>query len=267
MDRLLFETVCKERFGALPIDCGAAIPGVDSDEAWREWDMQPTTPDQLRIEDYLDACGVAGKRILHIGCGNSRLARRFHRRARAIVGTTIARSELEHGVALGLARYEVRLENKFDGHPRTGEVFDFVVDNNPSTFGCCMNHLARMLEDYAGRLGPEGQIVTDRVGLGWLRSDDSHPRWSFDFDDLAALGPVFGLRAWRMDANVIVLARDRPRPPGRAGMLRVAVRRAALRMKARAAWFDRRPTSAFVAFRSILHAPLIVNLAQDRFRR
>jgi hypothetical protein len=49
---------------------------MSSDPALRNWSQKWTTPDQLRIERYIDRFDLRSKRILHIGIGNSGLARR-----------------------------------------------------------------------------------------------------------------------------------------------------------------------------------------------
>jgi hypothetical protein len=91
------------RFPSLPLDCGKECdPGIVDVAQWRDWTRMETTPDQLRIEDYLDCFDLADKRILHIGIGNSGLARRFSRRALEIVGTTVVEAEALQGACLAL---------------------------------------------------------------------------------------------------------------------------------------------------------------------
>ena len=214
----------KRRFAELPINCGAPLqPGVDEVEKWRDWTALPTSPDQLRIEEYLSALDLGGKRILHIGAGNSGLALRFSDRAKEIVGTTISAAEAAHGAKLGLPNYRVAIHNKYSGDD--GAIagrFDFIVDNNPTTFCCCLEHLAAMLEFYAAHLAPGGQVVTDRVGLSWtVSSPGANRRWGFSFDDLAQMAALAGLCAYRANGYVYLLAREAPRrPPLMARMAR-----------------------------------------------
>jgi hypothetical protein len=199
-----------ERFRALPRDCDRAEPGLVDSEPWRDWTRIRTTLDQLRIEDYLDLQDLRGRRILHVGIGNSQLARRFHARAREIVGTSIVAAEVANGRSLGLANYRPVLHNKYGGRAAGIEGrFDFIVDNNPSSFSCCLGHFAAMLDFYAGRLGDEGVLITDRVGLAWTDLPGGSPRWSFSFDDLAAAGGIVGLQASRLDRNLYALANRR----------------------------------------------------------
>jgi hypothetical protein len=194
-----------DRFSALPLTCGNdASPGLDEVEEWREWSHQDTTPDQRRIEDYLDTWDLTGLSILHVGIGNSQFAARFSLRARRIVGFTLSRLEAQQGERLGLPNYRPVVCNKYrrDAFKHLDR-FDIVVDNNPSTFACCRRHFIDMMSSYARLIEPTGMLVTDRVGLGWVVSTPgAHPRWSFDFADWAAIGSLYGLHASAVDEYV-----------------------------------------------------------------
>jgi len=225
----------RTRFAGLPLDCGQDDdPGVLDAEEWRDWSAQPTTTDQWRIEAYLDRFSLRGKRILHVGVGNSGLARRLHRDVAEIVGTTVVPAECRHGESLDLPNYRVLLHNKYLAAGAPAGPFDFIVDNNPTTFGCCLKHLRAMLESYAAALAPGGRMVTDRQGLGWVSAGPGqNPRWAFDFDDLAAVAPLAGLGAWRHDETIFLLAKRPPAAPGAlSGLVRLGhrIRRKARRM-------------------------------------
>lgn len=221
-----------ERFKGLPWSCDQQVPGVVDEDEWRDWDTRDTTPDQVRIEDYIDRYRLSGKRIFHVGIGNSKLAARFIRRGATVVGTTISPTELALAAQLRLAGYEPRLENKHDAAagPDEGRI-DFLVDNNPTTFCCCMEHLGSMLATYRNLLAPGGQIVTDRVGLGWTTSaPGANPRWGFDFCDFEAVGRAFDLVANRHDDCIYVLSRRLPPAPGPVWLARYHVVRALTRI-------------------------------------
>jgi len=205
----------RSRFPELPLDCGnPRNPGIVYAEDLRDWSDKATTPDQARIERYIDRYDLRSARILHIGIGNSGLARRFHRRVKDIVGTTIDESEMRVASSLGLPNYRFLKHNKYSGQDAAIEgTFDFILDNNPTSPCCCISHLSDMLEFYAAKLAPDGQIVTDRLGLGWV-PEETNPRWRFDFDDLAAVGAAAGLAAFRMNSNTYVLSRSAARIPG-----------------------------------------------------
>ncbi|BEU98988.1 class I SAM-dependent methyltransferase [Novosphingobium olei] len=204
--------------------CGATDqPGVVVLDEWHVWSLHPTTEDQLRIERYLDGFPMRGKRILHVGAGNSLLAKRFCARGAEVVGTTITREEVTHGRSLAIPRYDVRLHNKYLGADglEWGQ-FDFIVDNNPTTFACCLDHYMAMLRFYADVLKPDGQWLVDRVGLGWVASDDMSPRWRFSLDDLARSAALVGLQAAAMTDDVIAVSAKPPRKPSAAR--RIAMR-------------------------------------------
>ncbi|UVF18427.1 hypothetical protein HPT29_018250 [Microvirga terrae] len=203
------EHLWSERFPALPRYCGNdSQPGIDEVEEWRDWTMLDTTPDQLRIEGFLERHDLSQATLLHVGVGNSGLAKRFAQRTKEIVGTTISNSEMCHGRKLNILNYHVYINNKYSGEPVPGpEEFDFIIDNNPTTFACCRDHLCKMMVQYRSRLKENGMIVTDREGLGWVVSAPSaNPRWGFSFDDWAALGEVFRLKPKRIDNDIYVLA-------------------------------------------------------------
>ncbi|WP_068070775.1 hypothetical protein [Novosphingobium lentum] len=249
MDHEALELLHRARFAELPADCGVTVdPGVIEIEQWHDWSTHRTTTDQLRIEAWLDTPALRGSRILHVGVGNSGLAERFSPYAATIVGHTISQLEVDRGRSLGLPNYDVHLRNKFirsgDGvsadAPGPGG-FDYIVDNNPTTFCCCMKHLAAMMEDYAANLAPRGQIVTDRVGLGWsLDHLGSSPRWGFSFEDFAAVGALVGLGAWQIDDTIIVLSRVAPPP----ATLLARLRNKAWRIRGRLVRKLRRRTAA-----------------------
>jgi hypothetical protein len=217
------------RFTDLPFDCGNnRDPGVRFCADLSDWSNKATTPDQRRIERYIDRYDLRRKRILHIGIGNSSLAQRFRGRVGEIVGTTIDLPEIEVAQALGLPNYRAVIHNKYSGLDEAVEgKFDFIVDNNPTSPCCCIRHLADLFTFYANKLGEHGQIVSDRLGLGWI-PDDSNPRWRFDFDDLAVVARAAGLSAYRMGKNIYVLSRCPPPAPGLASLARHIVRRAVM---------------------------------------
>lgn len=215
-----------QRFPELTFDCGRhSDPGVRFSEELRDWSDKATTPDQRRMELYIDRFDLRRMRILHIGIGNSGLAQRFHRRVQEIVGTTIDGPEIKVAQSLGLPNYRFVLHNKYSGENDAIEgQFDLILDNNPTSPCCCIRHLAALFEFYAEKLGPNGQIVTDRQGLEWV-PEDSNPRWGFSFDDLAAAAAVAGFSAFRVNRNVYVVSRSAPPSPTLRSLARHALHR------------------------------------------
>jgi hypothetical protein len=213
------------RFSELPADCGTR-PAESSDPALRDWSRKWTTPDQLRIERYIDQFDLHDKRVLHIGIGNSGLATRFHQRVGEILGTSLDGPELQLARSLQYPNYRVVLHNKYSG--ATDEIagrFDFIAENNPTSACCCVRHLAELFRFLEFKLTDGGQIVTDRVGLAWI-PEGANPRWSFDFEDLQAIGSTVGLQVWKINRDTYVLCRDKPTKPALSGRLQNLLRRA-----------------------------------------
>jgi hypothetical protein len=204
----------RSRFGELPLDCGNSdSPGVIYSPELRDWSDKATTSDQARMERYIDRYDLRHARILHIGIGNSGLAKRFHRRVGKIVGTTIDEPEMQVARALSLPNYAFVMHNKYSGRNEVVEgKFDFILDNNPTSPCCCIRHLAVLFEFYAEKLASGGQIVTDRQGLEWV-PQANRPRWGFDLDDLTAVSAVAGFSVFPMTNSVYVLAYSAPPAP------------------------------------------------------
>jgi hypothetical protein len=81
------------RYDACPDMCGQLEhPGLALHMSmWVDHTRDDTTVDQQRIEDVLERMDLDGRRILHVGVGNSRFAQRFAGRVRLIDGPTVKR--------------------------------------------------------------------------------------------------------------------------------------------------------------------------------
>jgi hypothetical protein len=217
----------EQRFPELLFDCGNnKDPGVIYGPDLRDWSHKATTPDQYRMERYIDRFDLRQKRILHVGIGNSGFAKRFHRRVQEIVGTTIDEPELRVAREYRYGNYSVVVHNKYTGSSDSirGQ-FDLILDNNPTSPCCCIRHLGEMFGFYTSILKERGQIVTDRMGLGWV-APGSPRRWGFDFDDLAAVAAVAGLQTYRVNRDVYVMSRSAPARPGYVSLSQHLARRA-----------------------------------------
>lgn len=183
-------------------------PGVALDAAHLvDYVERRTTPDQRRIEEVLEIEGVDGREILHVGVGNSSLARRFWARARRIVGLTVAPNERLAAEALGLANYTVHLESKYSPRIRAlGGRFDLVVDNNLASFACCRYHFYAMFDAYLALLKPGGRILTDRAGMQWSAGD---ARFRLSFEDLLKLERKLPVAVSRVTDLVFALTSTR----------------------------------------------------------
>lgn len=196
------------RIAPLPERCHRTeSPSLVDVESYRDWSSFPTTDDQSRIESILEKFVRPDSDILHVGIGNSLLACRFSPTVRSIVGITVSPGEAEHGRSVRLPNYQPGLWNKYRFRAeRSPAGFDAIVDNNPTSFSCCLWHLSEMIAWYKAALRPEGAIFTDRMGLGWvLDSAEALPACSFSFDQWRLLGACVGLEAVDIDGYVYVL--------------------------------------------------------------
>ncbi len=175
------------------------------DFSWRE-----TTQDQKRIERYLKEECCRHSVLLHVGIGNSGLARNFCSSVSGTVGITIQENELHHALGLRIRNYFPLIMNKYSMELANGFAagFDFVIDNNPSTFCCCFWHFIRMMTSYRSLLRSGGQIVTDRGGLCWTMPG-SNPRWSLNFADWMWVARALGMIAEDVNGDVYMMRSPR----------------------------------------------------------
>ncbi len=189
--------------------CGELdAPGVRIDEAALvDYTTAPTTPDQVRIEEVLATRDLTRARLLHVGVGDSGLARRFSGKVASIDGITVSDNELAHAERAGLPGYHVQWINKHtrDLVLKLQPGYDVIVDNNPASFVCCGYHLAVLFDNYRWALRPGGELLTARGGLRWVAGD---ARWRMRFADLSSLGARFGLEALRVNDEVYALRRS-----------------------------------------------------------
>lgn len=146
-----------------PEVCDAGTPPVYTEPAWLG---DKESPDQR----YMDAAlvGLAGpsSRILHVGVGSSAIARRWAAEVAALDGVTVVPEEAEHAARLGLPNYRVFVADKYHGLPVSGP-YDLILDNNLSSFACCMLHYREMFARYADLLAAGGQLLTERRGMDY----------------------------------------------------------------------------------------------------
>lgn len=201
------------RWHGVPRWCGNARPGTGQDNgSVMNYAGRETTPDQQRIEDALATRVFEEARMLHVGVGNSSLARRYAHRVEGIVGLTLSHDEHQHAQTLGIANYEVLMINKYSPELATiPGTFDFIIDNNPASFGCCVGHFQFLLETYCDLLRPGGLLVTDQAGLDWCYGDGP---MKLDFDDLETLSGQYPFEAQRLSDKVFALERSTAAPGG-----------------------------------------------------
>jgi hypothetical protein len=201
------------RYDACPEICGKLDhPGLAMDiPRWIDHTDLDTTVDQARIEAALAGMSPSDRQqILHVGVGNSRLARRFAPYVRLVDGITVWGPEKSLADSLAIANYTVHFLSKYSREflLTIENEYDYIVDNNLASFACCKYHFYRMLDNYLWCLRPGGRILTDQRGMDWTVEND--PRWQLTYDDLVALGERFPLTAARVTDTVYELRRAGP---------------------------------------------------------
>ena len=197
----------KHRFDEVCEVCGRLDhPGLATDAPiWVDHTRDETTIDQARIEDALEGMQLEGRRILHVGVGNSGFARRFGTRVALIDGLTVSETEKNMADSLQIPNYTVHLLSKY-GREFLHVIdnrYDYVVDNNLASFACCKYHFYRMLDNYLWCMQPGGRILTDQQGMDFTVEDD--PRWQLTYDDLVALETLFPLKVAAVTDTVYAL--------------------------------------------------------------
>lgn len=189
-------------------NCERRVPGVDEVPEWQVWVDKGTTPDQRRIEEHLEKVIRPSSRLLHIGAGNSSLGARFSPRVETVVGTTIHDEERVLAESLGLANYSVVVANKYaNDMDQVSGRYDFIIDNNPASFACCLFHFAKMLVTYVDLLNDSGILLTAEPGMHWVVTNND-PNWALSLEDWRRIGEIVGLRLEDLGADVYAMRRS-----------------------------------------------------------
>ena len=181
-------------------------PGLATDmPIWVDHTRDETTVDQARIEDVLEGMELAGRAILHVGVGNSGLAKRFAPLVELIDGLTVSEPEKAFADALEIPNYTVYVLNKYSREflLHIDNRYDYVVDNNLASFACCKYHFFRMLDNYLWCMKPGARILTDQRGMDWTVEDD--PNWRLSYDDLVGLEELLPVTAGALTDTVYEL--------------------------------------------------------------
>jgi hypothetical protein len=148
-------------------DCKQKVPVIKYLDT--SWLHLPTTPDQQRIENYLKTLSISGKKILHVGTGNSSFAKQFHLN-NIIDSITIVNDEIEYAMSLNLPNYNCYKINKYSNEIlNLSTKYDIISDNNLSSFACCRKHFEEMMRNYFSMLNKGGFIITDKMGMAYFQ--------------------------------------------------------------------------------------------------
>ncbi|WP_317916629.1 hypothetical protein [Vibrio sp. MACH09] len=140
-----------------------------------DWVERKTTKDLMKIQDYLDGKSTNMK-IFQVGIGNSSLFSHFKDDLGVeIHGVTIVSNEICNAKQKFPEQIEnsyfVHLMNKYsDDVLTTGSEYDYIVDNDLSSYACCKFHFYRMLENYNKLLKLNGELLVGYNGLSYFDS-------------------------------------------------------------------------------------------------
>lgn len=128
------------------------------------------TPDQSRIQDYLNLLQIENKTILHVGIGNSTIAKQLHSK-NIIDGITIVEEEIKFAKELNIPNYTCFVLNKYSNDTLDlPHKYDYIIDNNLSSYTCCVQHFEKMIHNYYHELlNLNGSIITDLKGMAYYQ--------------------------------------------------------------------------------------------------
>jgi hypothetical protein len=153
-------------------DCGGPFD-LTPDHTITSFEAQPTSGAEAAIIAYLrsDPQRYMGKRLLHVGVGNSSLPVEFAGDLAEYFGITISLPEVElfEQECAGVENARALLMNKYD--PRAfasipGQ-FDLIVDTLLKSCACCEKHFEQMMEFFAAKLTSRGTLITTESGVQW----------------------------------------------------------------------------------------------------
>lgn len=127
------------------------------------WTHQPTSNDQKCIEAVLPNYVNPDAVWLHIGIGNSSLAKLYAPQIKRLEGITVVQEEID--TAPKFDNYHVRICNKHSKDLLNGQFYDVVIDTTPCGHACCWKHFRDYLKNVF--FITNGVYLTDLVGLAW----------------------------------------------------------------------------------------------------
>lgn len=146
------------------------LPQLWQDEEWLTKNPERISSAQVDINSYLRVVSslYKGKKLLHIGIGNSSMFRELSDVFEVIDGITNTTQELEVGRKYGSEKdYRIYLMNKHDPEQLAKlDDYDVIVDTNLKSFSCCTEHWHEFLQGILGKLKPGGRLVSHTAGFG-----------------------------------------------------------------------------------------------------
>ena len=146
------------------------------------WENNETTNDEKDVITFLKNDDLFNnKRILHIGIGNSYIAKNL-KDFKKIDGISLSKNELDLAKKNNIDNYEVFFQNKYCQNnilKKTLNFYDVIIDVNIKSFACCDKAFVNLFKKYSKILNNNGIIISSKAGMKWSRQ--IKPVLSFSF--------------------------------------------------------------------------------------
>ena len=149
------------------------------------WEKREITTDEQEILDkILLESDLKNKNILHVGIGNSLVAKKIDN-SNNIIGITISHNEIDYAHSLEIQNYKTIFCDKYSKNLAklfSKQNFDLIIDPNLKSYSCCQDAFNFMMENFFNFLKPGGKIITSINGMKWYKS--LKPKLTFSFKSL-----------------------------------------------------------------------------------
>lgn len=135
------------------------------------WEDKKETQDEREILSFINNSFKDGQKILHVGIGNSYIAKNLSQK-NYITGITISKNEINTAKNLNLINYNFFFQNKYAENnilDKITNLYDIIIDINLKSYSCCNNSFQTLFHRYKKNLTKKGIIVTSFTGMKWSR--------------------------------------------------------------------------------------------------
>ena len=180
------------------------LPKVWDDNEWLTKNPERISPVQLSVNNYLRSSQrfYKGKKILHIGIGNSSIFKDFNDVFQQIDGITNSQQELEAGKQLS-DKYRVYLLNKYnlEEFGKMDNDYDVIVDVSLKSYACCNEHWLGFMKEVINKLKVGGRLLSHTGGFGGHASPFTTFDNSLKIEELYQLLPNYQFKTELNDEN------------------------------------------------------------------
>ena len=146
------------------------------------WENNEATNDEKDVITFLKNDDLFNnKRILHVGIGNSYIAKNL-KNFKKIDGISLSKNELDLAKKSNIDNYEVFFQNKYCQNNILSKIlnfYDIIIDVNIKSFACCDKAFVNLFKTYSKILNINGIVITSKAGMKWSRQ--IKPVLSFSF--------------------------------------------------------------------------------------